>query len=171
MWITSSHHHSSTSTPPHHLLWHTPLWLCMQKKNTWLFIALSYILQAAKDILYWKGNTSSLQTVSIRQYGLCTDIESSAGCYVTVPDRPNLLLWFDSIDGKHDVINRVQFSSWLENHPDTPTCPAPLLYKWSSGHLWSLCCLLSITGCFHIHRHREMKLFGLTAALISDSLV
>ncbi len=104
----------------------TPLWLCMQK-STRLFIALSRILQAAKDILYWKGNTSSLQTVSIGQYGLCTDIESSAGCYVTVPDRPNLFLWFESIDGNHrSSIESSFLPDWKTNQ--TPRRALPLFF-------------------------------------------
>lgn len=156
-----------TFPPPHQdtISSHTPLWLCMQK-NTWRFIALSCILQAAKDILYWKGNASSLQTVSIRQYRLCTDIESSAGCCVTVLDCSNLFLLFDSIDEQQ---SSIEFSAWLVK-PTRNILPLifiddPLVVS----DLSAVCCWWQ--AVFHIHRHREMKWFGLNTALIAHSLV
>lgn len=55
------------------------------------FIALLCTLQAAKDILYWKGNhDSSPDRINL------TAVQSLAVCHVTVPAR--LIFFFYSID-------------------------------------------------------------------------
>lgn len=126
---------------------------CACKEHMIFFIALSYIFQAAKDILYWKGNTSSLQAVLIRQYRLCSDIKSSAGCYATVPLHPNLFLWFDSIDGKPRPLIE---SSFLPKWKTTQTYSAALLYLlYPLVMSLSLLSAARITGCLHIHRQTE----------------
>ena len=145
---------NSSSPSPFPLHTETPFPLIVHAKDTWHFIAFSYILQAAKDILYWKGNASSLQTVSIRQCGLCTKIQFHPDAVWLFRPFSLLLLillyWWQT-----ETINRGQFSAWLENHPNTPNASCrSLLYQWSSGLLWSLCGLL-----FYIHRHKEMHHF------------
>lgn len=134
---------------------HTPLWLCMQRTHDSLFfIALSYILQAAKDILYWKGNASHLQTVLIRQYRLCTDIENSAGCYMTVPLCPIVFLWFDSIDGK--LKQSIEFSCL----PDWKTHQNPSLI--------SLLSAVTTTVYFHVTATERFNYLVFNTVLISD---
>lgn len=88
------------------------------------FIALLCTLQAAKDILYWKGNhDSSPDRINL------TDVQSLAVCHVTVPAR---LIFFYSID---ETPPSIEFwfrflIGWLPKHADahqrSPPTPADL---------------------------------------------
>lgn len=110
-------------------------------KNPGVFIALSYILQAAKDILYWKGNASSLQTVLIKQCRPCADIKGSSRCHVTIPDRPNLF-YFDRLYWwLMEAINRVFCLIWKAS-------------KHISDHL------IYLLSPFHRLSQRAITVFG-----------
>lgn len=115
-----------TSVLSHHLLW--PLTdMTVHAKQSFSFIALSCILQAAKDILYSKGNASSLQPISIRYYGPF----AITICMI-------LLCWWQP-----DVIKSSFFPPKWENSPITQIYPVALLLLVI---LWSLHCLLWRNG-------------------------
>lgn len=129
---------------------HTPSWLCMQRTPKLFFIALSYILQAAKDILYWKGNASSrpprfdraVQTVCWR-WGF---MYMPCDC-LTVLTRSYCSTLLTANGGRQQSLL-----------PDGKI----------TGHvvsviLWSVCCLFFIVS--HTHTH------SVNMALISGSLI
>lgn len=111
----------------------------MHAENAGLFISLSYVLQAAKDILYWKGNASPLRTVLIVQ---CRFL---SGCRVTVPDCSDL--FFDSTLGKQKPSIESFFFFTVS------CCSALSVILWLS--LISLCCLLSKKQAVFLYQKRS----------------
>lgn len=118
MWITQCRRRrSSASTSSARLPFAT---VHAKHHMPFFFIALLCTLQAAKDILYWKGNhDSSPDRINL------TAVQSLAVCHVTVPARLILiflLYWWNS------TINRVLvLFPLLGDYPNTPTPTSALL--------------------------------------------